>query len=223
MSRSKWVASASLFAIAVLLSPVVSQAAVVIGSAYLDNAASTNAVIGFSHGAADVTFSVPSPTNAACTGTFAGDTLCFNSNNSGADTLQTFLTSGGATVLTGSASALSHALNNTVFEFTGTVTVTTGQQFQAGHDDGLQLQIGSVLVINAPGPTGFTTTPATYTGPSGTFAFDLVYGECCAGPANLDIALPFVSAPTVPEPETYVMMLAGLGLLGLAARRRKQR
>ncbi|MEO8441672.1 MAG: PEP-CTERM sorting domain-containing protein [Betaproteobacteria bacterium] len=29
--------------------------------------------------------------------------------------------------------------------------------------------------------------------------------------------------PTIPEPETYAMMLAGLGLLGLAARRRKQK
>ena len=32
----------------------------------------------------------------------------------------------------------------------------------------------------------------------------------------------FTTAP-VPEPETYAMMLAGLGLLGVAARRRKQR
>jgi hypothetical protein len=31
-----------------------------------------------------------------------------------------------------------------------------------------------------------------------------------------------VAAP-VPEPETYAMMLAGLGLLGFAARRRKQK
>ena len=29
--------------------------------------------------------------------------------------------------------------------------------------------------------------------------------------------------PAVPEPETYAMMLAGLGLLGFIARRRKQR
>ena len=34
---------------------------------------------------------------------------------------------------------------------------------------------------------------------------------------NLDVAAP------VPEPETYAMMLAGLGLLGLTARRRKQK
>jgi hypothetical protein len=30
-------------------------------------------------------------------------------------------------------------------------------------------------------------------------------------------------AAPIPEPETYAMLLAGLGLLGIAARRRKQR
>ena len=30
-------------------------------------------------------------------------------------------------------------------------------------------------------------------------------------------------APTIPEPETYAMLLAGLGLLGLTARRRRQK
>lgn len=33
---------------------------------------------------------------------------------------------------------------------------------------------------------------------------------------------PTLTVAVVPEPETYAMMLAGLGLLGLAARRRKQ-
>jgi hypothetical protein len=31
-----------------------------------------------------------------------------------------------------------------------------------------------------------------------------------------------VQAAPVPEPETYALMLAGLGLLGMAQRRRKQ-
>ena len=38
-------------------------------------------------------------------------------------------------------------------------------------------------------------------------------------PRNLSISVAEVSA--VPEPETYVMLLAGLGLLGVATRRRK--
>ncbi len=213
------------FALGILASVLITSTtclADVTGFAYLNNGASTNAVIGFSHGAADATFSVPSPTNPACTGIFAGDTLCFNSGAaSNGYTLGGFLATGGATVLTGSAAALAANLNNTVFEFTGTVAVTTGQQFQAGHDDGLQLQIGNILVINAPGPTGFTTTPATYTGPSGTFAFDLVYGECCGAPALLGISLPLQSPAAVPEPTTVALVATALfGCLAVRLRRR---
>ena len=206
----------SVAAVLALGVPGMAQAGVVAGSIYLNNSAASDAVIGFSHGAADVTFTVPSPSNPACTGAFAGDTLCFQSG--GAYTLGEFLSSGGATVLTGSGN-LGDSLDNSVFEFTGTVSVTNGEQFQAGHDDGLQLQIGSILVIDAPGPTSFTTTPATYTGPTGTFSFDLVYGECCGAPADLGIALPFESS--VPEPLT--LSLFGAGLAGAAAMRRRRK
>jgi hypothetical protein len=190
--------------LAALSGSATAQTGTVTGSAYLNNAAATNAVIGFSHGAPDVTFSVPSP-NPACSGdTFAGDTLCFNSNAaSNGYTLGGFLKTGGATILTVKAGVdpSTANLNNTVFEFTGNVTVTNGQTFQAGHDDGLQLKIGNLLVINAPGPTGFTTTPATYTGPSGTFPFDLVYAECCGPPAVLGISLPLESSMAcTPDP-----------------------
>ena len=41
--------------------------------------------------------------------------------------------------------------------------------------------------------------------------------------AALNAGPPTGNVPGIPEPETYVMMLAGLGLLGYAARRRKQR
>ena len=48
-------------------------------------------------------------------------------------------------------------------------------------------------------------TPATY-----IFAFSGVGGSVVVPP------------PAVPEPETYAMMLAGLGLIGFSARRKKQ-
>lgn len=145
----------------------------------------------------DVTFSTTTPINFASGGLY---------------TIGEFLASGsGSTVLTGS-SQLGNTLDNTIFNFVGTVSVTTGQTFTAGHDDGLTLVIGGITVINVPGATAFSTTTETYTGPSGTFAFQLVYGECCGAPADLSISLPLQSAP---EPSS--VFLVGTGLLALSA------
>ena len=197
-----------------------SQAAPVMGSAYLNNSCSGNATINCLHSlnaSPDVTFSVPSP-NLACPGVFGTDfmggtlSLCFNSYGStypntdypGSDyTLGSFLATGGATILTPPSNALTTALaanldpdytnaTGTVFEFTGSVTVTNGQTFQVANDDGLSLMIGSNLVINNPVPQSYSGTPTTYTytGPSGTFSFDLVYGETGGPPAVLGVSLP---------------------------------
>jgi hypothetical protein len=219
--------------LAQMQSPGTSQAAPVIGYAYLNNCASGNAVIGFRQLSCqppnltpDVTFSVPSP-NPACNGllagAFVGGTLCFNSNmpvasNPNGYTVGGFLATGGATILTPPSAALTAALaaslDNTVFEFTGTVTVSNGQSFQAGNDDGLQLMIGSNLVINDPLPQSYSGTPTTYTypdtGPAGTLPFDLVYGECCGPPAVLGVSLPLesqtVSVPGTPVPGTTTLL-----------------
>ena len=131
-------------------------------------------------------------------------------------TIGEFLSSGGATVLTG-AGELGNTLDNTIFNFTGNVSVTTGQTFTVGHDDGLTLVIGGLHVIDEPNPTSFVVTNEVYTGPSGTLPFQLVYGECCGAPADLSISLPLNGA--TPEPSTWVMVILGFAGLGFAGYR----
>lgn len=140
---------------------------------------------------ADLTFSAPSTP------------LDFNSNGaSGVSTFYTpasFIGSGSGTVLTDPGGIANTSLDNDLFQIQGNVTVTSGQPFTVAHDDGLTLIIGGSTVISAPGATVAVLTPGTYDGPSGTFAFDLVYGECCGAPAVLDITLPLVTPSPDPD------------------------
>jgi hypothetical protein len=155
---------------------------------------------------ADVTFQVNSPFNFSGTsvtvGTWLASSSAFNIVENTAGTL---------------ASLMDNGTNGTLVDFTGFVTVTNGQTFTVTHDDGLTLIIGGTDLGFNPGPTAPTTTTATYTGPSGTFPFQLVYGECCGGPAVLQVELPFTNA----VPESSTILLLGAGLVGLAAWRWK--
>ena len=104
----------------------------------------------------------------------------------------------------------------TIVQFLGLVTVTTGQMITVTHDDGLTLTIGATNLGFPSGPAGFPfdVSTATYTGPSGTFPFQLVYADCCGSPAYLRVE-------AVPEPTTLALLGSGLVLGGL--RRRFQR
>jgi hypothetical protein len=140
-------------------------------------------------------------------------------------TVEAFLISGGAFNIVGDASALSRPLSNGVvgslIEFTGLVSVTNGQTFTVAHDDGLTLIIGGMNLGFSPGPTPPVVTTATYTGPPGTFPFQLVYGECCSGAAVLRVDLPFQPGPSpVPEPTTLALLGCGLALTTLRRHRR---
>lgn len=177
---------------------------------HVPEAISQNAIVANVPGTTpDVTFSVDAPFNFSATSasvsTWLASSSAFGIVENTAGTL---------------ASLMDNGVYGTILSFTGFVTVTTGQMFTVTHDDGLTLIIGGMDLGFSPAPTSPTTSTITYTGPSGNLPFQLVYGECCGGPAVLQVDLPFTTA--VPEPETYALMLAGLGALGFVARRRRR-
>jgi len=164
--------------------------------------------------APDVIFDVNAPLN-------------FNPLHIGPQTVIEWLLSGGAFNINGSGSALSRPMavpgvTGTIVQFLGSVGVTTGQTFTVTHDDGLTLIIGATNLGFDPGPSGPTTSTAMYTGPSGTFPFQLVYGECCGSPAVLQVNLPLQPQP-VPEPATLTLACTGIVLAGLRRRFQQRR
>ena len=157
---------------------------------------------------ADVTFTVNSPIAFSTVGT--------------SGTIGEFLSSGGAAINTGAASA-GNTVQNTLFYVTGFVTMLNGQSFNVQHDDGVQLLIGGTMVVDRPGPTAPVVTPYTWTGASGTYAFELAYAENSGLPGVLNIDLPFSAAP-VPEPTTIIagaMLLVPFGASLIRNRRKR--
>ena len=70
-----------------------------------------------------------------------------------------------------------------------------------------------------PVSDGFSNHTLLFT-PSVTGTYSLIFQN--AGGDNVGALLDNVSVSAVPEPETYAMLLAGLGLLGFSIRRIKQ-
>jgi hypothetical protein len=171
-----------------------------------ENGSLANAAIMMGNRAADITFSVNSP-------------LTFDSRTAGNGyTIGGFLATGGASGITyGGGTASGDSLDNTLFYFAGVVSMVSGQTFTVTHDDGLQLMIGGVLVVDVPGPTAPDITTYTWTGATGNYDFELAYAEVDGPPGVLETSLPFQSAPD--GGSTMALLGGALTMMGVVGRR----
>jgi PEP-CTERM motif len=163
------------------------------------------------------------PSNTGAYATFSVPTIDFNSATNGY-TIGSFFNNPTFTGFNGFNA--NDTLNNTYTLFTGTTYLNAGANtFTTTHDDGFELSVPGVSFdLQQPGPT--SPIPITYaiTAPTaGFYGFTLAYGECCGPPAtiNFDVNGGPIITSSVPEPSTYAMLLAGLGLIGFIAYRRK--
>jgi hypothetical protein len=105
-----------------------------------------------------------------------------------------------------------------LIDLKGTASFTNGQVFDIAHDDGVTLVVNGATVLSAAGPTSPVHTLVTYTGATGNFNFDFVYGECCGPPAVFETTL--VPGTPVPEPATLAILGGALAGFGMLRRRR---
>lgn len=104
----------------------------------------------------------------------------------------------------------------------GPVTVTGSRQFALMLGDGSGAVIGGTERPFDAGTAAPTTSLARYDGPSGTFPFQRVSGECCSGAGVLQVSLSFENAPA-PGPEQAARLCGGLPVVAIRVHRIQRR
>lgn len=179
-------------------------------------------------GASAATLADPTCSHGTATCTTANADVTFTTTgvsfNTTSTDIATWLASSGFTLNGLVDTAGASAMDPTIWEFVGNISVTgtlgTPESFTIAHDDGATFVVNGQTVINQPGPTAPTVTTENYTGGAGgSVPFTLIYSECCGGPAVLETSLLGPESAPVPEPASIALF--GGALLVLGAVRRK--
>jgi hypothetical protein len=124
-------------------------------------------------------------------------------------------------------------LDDSLFQFQGSTTLTDQTIYTFTHDDGFVFYLNGLLVVDDGGPsspvgTAFCVGDSVYcsgyaySAAPGTYSFTLDYAEVDGPTAALVTNLPLTGpAPNfVPEPGSFLMLGSGLAAIAAALRRR---
>ena len=194
-------------------------------------AAAETTFIGYTDGCFSATSCSPQTAPGAQSATFLG--LTYNNSTFDATTAGGFLSIGAAPGTPNFNNLGSFSLSGAPFVYNGEhfdlrVTFTAPPGTTPGSVVIDDLLTGTVSSINNGGVfIDFDNTVKTFTfgsgETSGTFSFFANDLSVTAGQTVAVTGTIMSQVTPVPEPETYALMMAGLGVLGFVGRRRKQR
>jgi hypothetical protein len=191
---------------------------------------STEAIVSSATGGSPASLALGTCHNGVSACTFANADVKFTTTginfSATSANISTWLASSAFTLNSLVDNAPGSPMDPTIWEFVGNISVTgtvaTPQNFTFAHDDGMTFVVNGQTVVNDPKPTSPVSTNGSYSGGvNGNAPFQIVYSECCGGPAVLQTSLVGPQTSPVPEPRDGVWLLgAVLAAVGLVRRRK---